>query len=618
MAELYGYAGKILRVDLTSEKITEEKLDEKTLRKYVGGTSLAAKYLYDEVPAKADWSSPENRLMFFSGPLTGTRVGGSGTISIVTKGANTNMSASSQANGYFATFMKFSGFDGVIVQGIAKRWLYLYLHEGKAELREASSLIGVNTWVIGDKIAEELKLTPAQLSVIGIGPAGENLVKFAAIAGDKGHVAAHSGIGAVMGSKKLKAVAAARSGKVVNVKDAESLADAAQAIFEHAKAVGGGGGYLWGTIGGVGARSPQLPIKNYTTNIYPISEADWDKYKAPYIRQTFGVGRKPCWACQRHHCYMFKIPDGPYAGYETEEPEYESMASFGPATGVTDVSSTIMLAGENDALGMDCNESGWVIGLVMECYEKGLLTKDDCDGLEMKWGNVAATKEMLYKIANRDGFGDILAEGAMRAAKRIGGDAPKFAIHTMKGTAPRGHDHRITWNELFDTCFSNTGTIEATGGMPQPDQLGFKPVTDPHNWEHVITENANLNGRRLFEDSLVVCRQACQELGLDIEALNAATGWNFTKDEAMAVGRRAVNQLRMYNFRCGLKPEMEAPSPRYGSAVPDGPSKGLSTAQDWDKIRTRYYELMGWDKKTGKPLPETLKKLGLEHTVRDL
>ena len=183
MAELFGYAGKILRVDLTNEKITEEKLDEATLRKYVGGTSLGAKYLYDEVPPEVEWSSPENRLIFAGGPLSGTRVGGSGTVSVVTKGANTNLAAATQANGFFSAFLRFSGFDAVVVQGAAKRWLYLYVHDGTAELKEASHLMGTDTWILGDKIAEELKTTPTKISVLGIGPAGENLVKFAAIIG---------------------------------------------------------------------------------------------------------------------------------------------------------------------------------------------------------------------------------------------------------------------------------------------------------------------------------------------------------------------------------------------------------------------------------------------------
>lgn len=619
MTGLHGYAGKILRVDLTTEQIKEERLDEATLRKYVGGASLGAKYLYEEVPSGVDWFSPENRVIFASGPLGGTIVGGSGTVAVVSKGANTNMAASSQANGYFGAYLKFAGFDAVVVQGAARRWLYLYVDDGVAELREASSLIGTSTWKLADRIAEELNTAPTRISAYGIGPAGENLVKFAAVVGDKGHIVAHGGIGAVMGSKRLKAVVAARSKSIVNLSDRQRVSAAAKALFEHAKGDRGGWGYRWGTVGEVG-RQPlrlDLPIKNYTTNIYPISQQDLDKYKAEYIREHFAVKPHPCWACRMHHCYMFKIQEGRYAGYETEEPEYESMAAFGPITGGTDVIATIMLSGENDSLGMDCNEAGWVIGLVTECYERGILTKDDCDGLEMTWGNAEAIRRMLYKVAHRDGIGDILAEGVMQAAQRIGKEATKCAIHTMKGSAPRGHDHRIAWSELFDTCFSNTGTIESTGGAAQPEQLGRQPVTDPHSWEQVITENARLNGRRIFQDSLVVCRRAANNIASEIEALNAVTGWDFTIDEAMTVGRRAVNLLRVFNCRCGLSPAMEAPSPRYGSTVPDGPLKGLATAEAWDQIRTRYYELMGWDRNTGKPLSETLKRLGLEHIIHD-
>ncbi|UCG65509.1 MAG: hypothetical protein JSW12_00165 [Deltaproteobacteria bacterium] len=618
MSKLNGYAGRILRVDLTNEKITEEDLDEATLKKYVGGASLGAKYLYAEVPPEVEWSSPENRIMFTSGPLSGTRVGGSGTVALVTKGANTNLAASSQANGFFAAYLKFAGFDAIIVQGAAKRWLYLYLHNGIAELKEAGHLVGTDTWVLGDKIAKELNTPAAGISVFGIGPAGENLVKFACVVGDKGHVAAHSGMGAVMGSKRLKAVVTARGRGSVKVRDREKLSAAAKALFEHAKAAGGGKGYRYGTVGGVADLTDHLPVKNYTTNIYPISQGELDKYKAEYIREHFAGRRHPCWACRRYHCYMFQIKEGPYAGYETEEPEYESMAAFGPATGVTDVAATIMLSGENDRLGMDCNEAGWIIGLAMECYEKGLLSREDTDGLEMTWGNVSAIREMLYKIAHRDGFGDILAEGTMRAAQRIGGEAPDFAIHTMKGSAPRGHDHRIMWKELFDTCFANTGTIESVGGAAQPEQHGLQPVTDPHSWEQVIAQNARLNGRRIFEDSLVVCRAAAQDIASDIEALNAATGWDFTLDEAMAVGRRAVNLLRVYNFRCGLTLDMEAPSPRYGSAVPSGPFQGLATAHIWDQARRYYYEQMGWEKESGKPLPDTLRRLGLGYTIPEL
>ena len=187
-----GYMGRILRVDLSREQIGQERLDEETLRKYIGGTGLGAKYLYEEVPPGVEWSDPDNRLMFFAGPLSGTKVNGTGTVSVISKGPMTNMAGASQANGYLGAFLKFAGSDGIIIQGKAKRWLYLHIHDGTAELRDAENLRGKDTWETEDAIKKGLS---RQSSVYSIGPAGENLVRFAAIVGDHGHVAAHNGLG---------------------------------------------------------------------------------------------------------------------------------------------------------------------------------------------------------------------------------------------------------------------------------------------------------------------------------------------------------------------------------------------------------------------------------------
>ncbi|MBI2865088.1 MAG: aldehyde ferredoxin oxidoreductase, partial [Chloroflexi bacterium] len=207
-----GYQGKILRVDLTTGKLWDEMIDAATMRKFVGGIGLAAKILYDEVPPGVEWSDPENRFIVASGPLGGTAVNGSGTISFVTKGPLTNGATSTQANGYLGVYMRFNGYDAVVFQGASAHLVYLYLDEGKAELRDASHLADKDTWETQDAIGEELGKSESRLSVFSIGPAGENLVRFAAVAGDKGHVAGHNGPGAVMGAKKLKAIAATRSG----------------------------------------------------------------------------------------------------------------------------------------------------------------------------------------------------------------------------------------------------------------------------------------------------------------------------------------------------------------------------------------------------------------------
>ena len=420
----------------------------------------------------------------------------------------------------------------------------------------------------------------------------------------------HNGVGAVMGSKRLKAIVASDGRGGIPLKNGQLLLSLAETMSteiihdpwaEH-------GTYRWGTLDGLFSSASRgggwLPVKNYTTNIFSIDKDKLDKFSAAYIRGNYEPKRNPCFACPMHHCHMMKIPTGPYAGQMVEEPEYEGMAAWGSATGQTDATATLMLANEVDRLGIDTNEGGWLIGLVMECYEKGIITKEETDGLEMTWGNAEATRALLRKIATRDGFGNILAEGVMRAAQSIGGEAPNFAIHTMKGNTPRGHDHRAIWSEMFDTCVSNTGTLETGRGVSRGE--------NPFSAMDISTANAKDKGIMIFEDSTGTCRFTMRgNLELQIQMLNAATGWDLTTPEATQVGRRAVNLMRVFNIRHGISPELDRPSPRYSSTPVDGPNKGRSIIPVWDQMLRNYYDKMGWDK-SGKPLPETLRSLGLE------
>jgi aldehyde:ferredoxin oxidoreductase len=610
MAEkCYGYVGRVLRVDLSSEKISVEPLDSSILRKLIGGAGLGAKYLYDEVPPGVEWSDPENRLLFFSGPFGGTRYAGSGMIAVVSKGPMTNMAGSSQANGFFGAYLKFSGFDGVVIQGAAKDWKYLRIHDGTAELCDARDLAGKDTIETEDAVRAKLG---KQCSVYGIGPAGENLVRYAAIFGDHGHVAAHNGLGAVMGSKKLKAIAAERGNHAMEIAD---TARHAEAIKEFAKNFRESPSPLfqYGTadLVGLAKKLGWLPVKNYTTSNFP----EFEKFTGQSIRANFKTKATPCWACRKGHSCTIQIEDGPYAGFEGEEPDYEGVAAMGSLIGQTDPAATIFLCNQVDRLGMDINESGYVISWLMECYEKGYLKKNDLDGMEMNWGDATAVLEMLKKIAHRQGCGNLLAEGVKRASEKIGGEAGNCAIYTMKGASPRTHDHRANWPELIDTCLSNTGTIEVTGGAPKPAELGLEPVKDPFNPIEVSTMNAKLNGKGQFLDSLPLCRFCMPDFKSPIEALNIITGWSFDIPEAIAAGRRVVTLFRVFNFRHGLTKEMEAPSVRYGSTPADGPAQGKSVSAQWDALRMNYYAQMGWDPETGKPLPETLKNLGLESII---
>ena len=624
MGQTYGYMGKILRVELSEKQFTIENEDPAVLRKYLGGMGLGAKILYDEVPAGINWSDPENRLILATGPLGGTRVMGSGNFSLVTKGALTEGATATQANGFFGAYLKLAGFDAVVIQGRANELCYLYIHDGKAELRDARHLAGKDTWETEELIKEELGFAPQAMSVFSIGLAGENQVRFAALVGDRGHVAGHNGPGAVMGSKNLKAVAVARGKGRVNVYDGKKLSSLSKEMFETIKkAPGWSNNYHWGTLWIMGAlASPKpvllmgLPIKNYTTAVSPMSEEQLETFSPQFLRQRLTrVRRHPCWACQMHHCDTIRIPEGPYAGAEGEEPEYEGLAAVGPQVGIWDGLTATALSNEVDRLGLECNETGWVLGMVMECYEKGLLTKGDTDGLEMTWGDVEAVRAMINKIAHREGIGNILAEGVMRAAQSIGGEAPEFAIHTHSGTTPVGHDHRRNWAYIMDNCVSNTGSSQLHI-MPRASALG---LVEPSTPEEVAAHAAKVTGVNPFIDSLGVCHQANREVPeLMVGMLNAATGWDFTWEEAVQVGLRAVNLLRAFNIHHGYKPDVEAPSPRYGSAFPDGPHQGKGIAPVLDEMLDIYYREMGWDRASGKPLLETLQKLDLAHIIPDL
>ena len=604
-----GYIGRVLRVDLSTGKISVEPLDDSILRKFIGGAGLGARYLYDEVPPGVEWSDPENRLLFFSGPFGGTRYAGSGMIAVVSKGPMTNMAGSSQANGFFGTYLKFSGFDGVVIQGQAKEWSYLRIHDGTAELCDARDLLGMDTLATEDAVTDRLG---KQCSVYGIGPAGENRVRYAAIFGDHGHVAAHNGLGAVMGSKKLKAIAVERGSCKIEVADPvrhdQAVKDFAQHFHKMQHPL-----FQYGTadLVGLAKKLGWLPVKNYTTADFP----EFENFTGQAIRKNFKTKSTPCWACRKGHACSIQIEEGPYAGFEGEEPDYEGVAAMGSLIGQTDPATTIYLCNQVDRLGMDINESGYVIAWLMECYEKKYLSRSDLDGIEMDWGSGDAVLEMLKKIANRDGCGNLLAEGVKRASEKVGGEAAGCAVYTMKGASPRTHDHRANWPELIDTCLSNTGTIEVTGGAPKPEELGLEPVKDPSDPVQVSAMNAKLNGKGQFLDSLPLCRFCMMDFKSPVEALNLITGWDMDISEAADVGRRVVHQFRAFNFRHGLTKEMEAPSTRYGSTPTDGPAEGKAIMPRWDALRRTYYTEMGWDPETGRPLPETLKKLGLEELL---
>ncbi len=613
--KLWGYMGKILRVDLTRGTIRDEPLEPEMVEKYLGGSGFGVEYLYREVPPGVEWDDPENRIIMAAGPIGGTALAGGGTFSLVTKGPMTNLGVSSQANGFWGAFIKSAGYDAVVIQGRAPSWVYLHITEGNAELRDASALLGTDTWELEEAIRQDLG-AGKRLSIYGIGPAGEHRVRFAIVAGDKGHICSKNGCGAVMGAKRLKAVAVTRGQSPVPVFDKRLLQKKARALVNEAKSVKGGQLYKWGTGGSFSshALAGSLPIRNYSTNVFPEHE----QMNAQYIRTHFEHRDKACWACGLVHTKFMKVTEGRYTGYEGEEPELESMVAWGPVIGNKDPGASVMLTDVTDRLGMDVNEAGWVIAWAMECFEKGLLSRADLDGLELGWGDPEAAKALLGKIATRDGIGDLLAEGVKRAAESTGGDAPKMGIYVLKGATPRGHDHRAVWSEMLDTCVSATGTIQSGARLTSPTYFGQPPLGNPFSPWEVAGANARLEGWFVFLDSLPICRFISIHPQLTMDCVNAITGRDLTLSDALIIGRRIVNQLRVFNFRHGLDPTLEAPSPRYGSTPADGPAQGKAIGPYFQWMKSFYFELMGWDPATGKPLPHTLKALGLEKLIADL
>jgi len=597
-------------VDLTGGTALSEPLPPGLIEQYLGGAGFGAKYLYHENPPGIDWSDPENRLILAAGPLSYTPVHGSGTLGFVTKGPMTNLAVSTQANGFGGAWLRSCGYDAVVIQGRAENWSYLYISDDRVEIRDGRNLLGKDTRETQDELKRELGRDKG-ISVFCIGPGGENRVRFSVIMGDGTHTASKGGVGAVMGAKRLKAFVIVRGRVKPGIFDRPGLISIARELHKGAtETYLDGSRHKWGTNGSFSSlhQAGALPVRNYTTSLFPGHE----KMDGRYVRSRFkALRRRPCFACGINHTFDWEVTEGPFKGLEAEEPEYEAFAALGPMIGQADAGAVFYLNDLVDRLGIDVNETGWVLGWLMECYEKGVLRPSDVDGLDMTWGRVDSTEAVIRKIASREGVGDLLAEGVKRAAEKFGDPAKSLAVCTEKGATPRGHDHRARWHELVDTCFTNTSTLEATFVGVRPHLLDMPPVKDAFSPWEVPLINAHQNGWAVIEDCLGACRFNLNYPKIVVRAFNAVTNAGLTIGDMLIIGRRIVNTLRLFNLQNGLIPEMETPSARYGSAPVDGPAQGRRILDHWDSIREIYYRNMGWDPKTGVPLPDTLKALGL-------
>jgi aldehyde:ferredoxin oxidoreductase len=615
-----GYMRKILRIDLSNGKITEESIDPKLLYQYIGGSGLGVRLLYDETIPGLDPYDPRNRIVITTGPLTGTLVPGSGTYSITGRNTLTGLLTHSQSNGFFGARLKHSGYDVLVIQGKSDKLVYLYINNGQAKIEDASKLAGKGTFAtdlwLRQKYGEEDK--DHHISVASIGPAGENLVRFACLVSDRGHVAATGGVGALMGSKGLKAI-------VVNGNQSIPLDPTDSEVFIENimqwrnDALNSGMGKATNKSGTIGSFSNfhskgWVPVKNLTTNIFPGTE----KFEADYIRKkAHKCVPRACYTCTFNHCQTVQVTRGPYKGAVGEEVEYEILAGFGPNWGIYDPGTTTMLNTLNDDLGMDAKELSFLISMMMEGHEKGMIDNEKLGGLDLRWGDAKAAAEMMRRISRREGIGDILAEGVKKSSDKLSGKFPNIAVYVKKGNAPHIHDPRSRWGTLFNQVVSNMGSQEAQDltARGSSDLEIEKPTAEPD--EYLGEVNAKSAWWRQFQECLTYCYYQTATAKTMIKTLNNLTGSDYDMAHALRIGKRIVNLMRMFNIREGMTKEHDSFSPRLGMPPVDGPAKGKSIVPTFNKVLQSYYRAAGWDQE-GVPTRELLEELDLGFTVSAL
>jgi aldehyde:ferredoxin oxidoreductase len=604
-----GIMGKILRIDLTSGKIAEEEYPDRYLEKYMGGDGLAARLIYDEVPPGIDALDPDSILVVSSGPLVGTTAQASCNISVAAKSPLTGFTIyNSHSNGNFARQLKFSGFDALVIKGRAEKPVFLWINDGHAEIRDAAFLWGMDTWET-EKVVKTV-LDQSKLSCMSIGPAGENLVLISGITNDSNHLAARGGLGAVMGSKKLKAIAVFGN-KEVPLADPERFSalarewretnvanPAAQAFHKFGTAVLVNG-YVLG----------DLPIKNWSQGTLD----GWENLTGEKIMEKMFKRHTTCPSCTLAHTKLIELKGGAFSG-ECELPEFEMLVAMGSNIGVTD--PTVAAKGSEllDKYGLDGLGVSTVVGFAMECYEKGLLTKEDTGGLDLRFGNWEAAFEMIEKIAKREGLGDILADGPVRAADYIGKGSHRFIMH-VKGMPLVMHDYRSAFGGALQYAVGSAGPAHEGS----PGGLELSGVLPRFSKEGKAAAVKTGQGYRCFINTLGVC--VFGTIGIPLEKIaattSAAVGLEIDEAEARRIALRAINLRRAFSIRHGLVPEDDTLPPKYTlDPVPDGGAAGKVVPVK--PMVYDYYKLMGWDVKTGKPFRRTLNDLGLEDVAADL
>lgn len=623
---LGGIHGKILHVDLTTGQTRIEAPPEEFYRLLVGGRAMVAYFLLRDLPPQTDPLSPDNLLIFAPGIMQGTNLPGAGRHGVGGKSPLTGAIASSEAGGWWGHEFKRTGYDALIIRGRAEAPVYLWINNQAVEIRPAGHLWGQLIGPVQAAIREELG--DKRIRVAQIGPAGENQVRFSAIMHDVNRAAGRNGLGALMGSKNLKAVAV-RGTINVPVAEKKDVTGVAKWLGQNYKELA-----AWAAAGiGRGTQDSlttwayfgALPTKNFDQPVFEHPEL----LSGERNYEMFLKERDTCQACPITCKQVFENDDeDPYRKLDPAYggPEYEAMAAFGPMCQVEDNLAVAKANELANAYGLDAISTGASIAFVMECFEKGILTAEDAGGIEFRWGDAGLLVKAVELIARREGFGHVMAEGVARMSRRFGPATEPFNL-TVKGQelpmheprlkhllgvgyaiAPVGADHMMN---VHDTDFANEGEGLKRVNSVLAQKIGPQPPTSLSEEKLQIFYN-ELNWMH-FQDCAINCHFYPYSYDHLAAALSGVTGVTYTVQDILAVGARAQTLARLFNLREGFTADDDRLPRRVRRAFKSGPLQGVEISDEmFDWAKRRYYELMKWDAETGAPSPACLRELGLE------
>jgi aldehyde:ferredoxin oxidoreductase len=608
-----GYWNKVLRVDLTQNKIMDENVPEETWKQVLGGGGFGAKILYDEVSEETKPFDPDNRIVFALGPFQATKQTGSAKFIAVTKSPLTGIFGETAAGAGWAIELKKAGYDAIIIQGEATSPVFLWINDGKAELKDSSRYWGMDSYDASDAILSDLKNEKAK--IVTIGQAGEKLVAFACIVADKHSFGGRCGIGAVMGAKKLKAIAV-KGSKNVEVNSPDKLAlltkEIGKKVFENTKDWLRQDGTAAIMVGSV--ESGDAPVKYWAGDVWKEGA---EKLGSPSFTRDLDAKPNPCVyctiGCHRH----IKVIEPVEYAMEGAGPEYESLAMLGSCCLMDDVKALAKMNDLCNRYGLDTISTGAFIGFSMECYERGIISSEDTNGIDLKWGNKDAMISLIHKIANREGYGDVASQGIVNAAKSIGGQAIEIAAH-VKGLDIPAHDPRAYFSLAVNYATSSTGAHHERGN-PQVASMGFllpeagvDKEVDRFEMEYTGFLAAKYQDYATLTNSLVHCKFMLfggMTLTDLLDTLNAVTGWEWSMGDFLKAGERIFTLQRLLNNKYGIT-RKDDKLPKKLLIPAEKGSRAGKAPLDYEKSLDNYYALRGWNSK-GVPTDSKLKELDL-------